>query len=50
MAGIKLVEAEMERERRMEIVRRGGVLGWLENHEEREFEMFITDQGVKITW
>jgi hypothetical protein len=49
MDGMMLVEAKMERERRMEVVRRGAVLGWLENDEGREFEMCITDEGVKIT-
>ena len=47
--GILLVEAEMEREKRMEVVKRGAVMGWLENDEKREFEMFITDRGIKIT-
>jgi RecA/RadA recombinase len=48
MDGMMLVEADMERERRMEVVRRGAVLGWLENDEGREFEMFITDEGVRF--
>jgi hypothetical protein len=46
--GMMLVEAEIQRERRLEAVRRGAVLGWLENDEGRGFEMFITDEGVKI--
>ena len=49
MAGMSLVEAEMEKERRMEVVKRGAVLGWLENDEGKEFEMSITDEGVKIS-
>ena len=46
MVDIPLAEAEREKERRMEVVKRGAVIGWLENDEKREFEMFITDDGV----
>jgi hypothetical protein len=48
MMGILIVEAEMEREKRMEVVKRGAVMGWLENDEKREFEMYITDDGIRI--
>jgi hypothetical protein len=47
--GIGLEDAEKEREKR-EVVRRGRVLGWLENDEKREFEMFITEEGVQIVY
>ena len=47
--GILLVEAEGEREKRNDVVKRGAVIGWLENNEKREFEMFITDKGVRIS-
>ena len=47
--GILLVEAEMEREKRMEVVKRGAVVGWLEKDESREFEMLITDEGIRIS-
>jgi hypothetical protein len=49
VAGISLVEAETEREKRMEVVRRGAVMGWLEDDEKKEFDMFITDEGVRIS-
>jgi hypothetical protein len=49
MMGISLVEAETEREKRMEVVKRGAVMGWLENDEKREFEMLITDEGIRIS-
>jgi len=45
---ISIVEAEMEREKRMEIVCQGAVMGWLEDDEKREFEMFIVDDGVRL--
>lgn len=48
MAGIMLVEAEMEKERRMEVVKRGTVVGWVEGDEGSDFEMFITEDGVRI--
>jgi hypothetical protein len=35
--------------KRMEVVNRGAVMGWLENDEKREFEMFITDDGIRIS-
>jgi len=46
--GIGLEEAERERERRDSVVKRGSVVGWLEGDERREFEMFITESGVRI--
>ena len=49
VTGISLVEAEMEREKRMEVVKRGAVMGWLENDGKKEFEMFITDEGIRIS-
>jgi hypothetical protein len=49
MAGIMLVEAEMETERRMEVVKRGTVAGWVEGDEGSDFEMFITEDGVRIS-
>ena len=46
--GIGLEEAERERERRDSVVKRGSVVGWVEGDERREFEMFITESGVRI--
>jgi hypothetical protein len=34
----------------MEAVRRGAVLGWLENDEGREFEMFTTDEEINLRY
>jgi hypothetical protein len=48
MEGMTIDEAEREKEMRMEVVKRGAVQGWLEGHEGREFEMFITDEGVRF--
>ena len=48
MMGVILTEAEMENAKRMEVVKLGAVMGWLENDEGREFEMFITDEGVRF--
>lgn len=48
MVDIPLVDAERDKDRRMEVVKRGAVMGWLESDETREFEMFITDDGVSI--
>jgi len=49
MVDIPLVDAEKDEAKRMEVVNRGAVMGWLENDEKREFEMFITDDGVRIS-
>ena len=49
MVDIALVDAEKDKAKRMEVVKRGAVMGWLENDEKREFEMFITDDGVRIS-
>jgi hypothetical protein len=49
MVDIPLVDAEKDKAKRMEVVKRGAVMGWLENDEKREFEMFITDDGVRIS-
>jgi hypothetical protein len=49
LTGMMLVEAETENAKRMEVVSRGAVMGWLENNEGREFEMFITDEGVRLS-
>jgi len=46
--GISIVEAETERGKRMEVVCQGAVMGWLEDDEKREFEMFIVDDGVRL--
>jgi len=45
--GLGIEEAERERERRGAVVRRGEVVGWSESHG-REFEMFITKEGVRV--
>ena len=48
MIGIDVDEAERERERRQEVVRRGEVVGWVEGAGGGEFEMFVTDEGVRV--
>jgi hypothetical protein len=48
IVGISIAEAEMEREKRMEAVRKGAVMGWAEDDENREFEMFIIEDGVRF--
>lgn len=48
LSGMMLVEAEMEKEKRMEVVKRGAIMGWVEDDEGKEFEMFITDEGVRF--
>lgn len=45
--GISIEEAEMEKVRREEVVRRGEVVGWVEG-EGKEFEMYITENGIKV--
>jgi hypothetical protein len=47
MMGISIEEAEKDKERREEVVRRGDVVGWVEG-EGTEFEMYITDKGIKV--
>lgn len=49
MVDIPLEEAEKDKDKRMEVVKRGAVMGWLESDEKREFEMFITEAGVLIS-
>jgi hypothetical protein len=53
LADMTLKEAEVEKEKRTEAVKKGVVLGWVESSEmgERtgEFEMFVTDEGVTIS-
>jgi hypothetical protein len=50
MDGATLVEAEMEKEKREEVVKRGTVIGWVEGDEASEFEMFINGSGVKLSY
>lgn len=49
VTGMPLAEAEMENEKRMAVVKKGAVMGWVENDEKRKFEMYITDEGVRIS-
>jgi len=48
MIGISLEEAEGERERREEVVSRGEVVGWCEGAGGGEFELFVTEEGVRV--
>ena len=50
MDGATLVEAEMEKEHREEVVRRGTVIGWVEGDEGSEFEMLINGSGVRLSY
>jgi hypothetical protein len=48
VVGMSIVEAEMKREERMDVVRKGALTGWVEDDERREFEMFIVEAGVRF--
>jgi hypothetical protein len=50
MDGATLAEAEMEKGRREEVVKRGTVIGWVEGDEGSEFEMFINSSGVRLSY
>jgi hypothetical protein len=50
MDGATLAEAEMEKERREEVVKRGTVVGWVEGDEGSEFEMLINSSGVRLSY